>query len=59
MNFLSMAQGSASEVETEILIAFRLNYLNADVFQDLMAKLDEIGRMITGLCGYLNSKLNN
>lgn len=58
MNFLSMAQGSASEVETEILISFRLDYLSEEVFQDLMTKLGEIGRMITGLSSHLRSKLN-
>jgi four helix bundle protein len=58
MNFLSIALGSASEVETEILISFRLGYCSERVFQDLMAKLEEIGRMITGLSNHLGAKLS-
>lgn len=58
LNFLSMAQGSASEVETEVLISFRLGYCPERVFQDLLSKLEEIGRMITGLGNHLSAKLN-
>lgn len=57
LNFLSIAQGSASEVETELLISFRLSYLNKEMFEDLMMKFSEIGRMLTGLSGHLRSKL--
>lgn len=57
LNFLSMSQGSASEVETELLIAFRLGYLSEEGFQSLMQKMDEIGRMITGLCSHIRTKL--
>ena len=47
--FLSNAQGSASEVETELLIANRLGYLNDTKFSELRAGHDAIGRMLTGL----------
>ncbi len=53
LRFLSMAQGSASEVETELLIGYRLKYLNKSVFAELIGKLDDIGRMITGLSQHL------
>jgi four helix bundle protein len=56
LNFLSMSQGSASEGETELLIAYRLGYLPEDVFNTAMEMLDEIGRMITGLCKHLRAK---
>ena len=56
INFLSISQGSASEVETELLIAFRLNYLSEETYRKLFHSLDEIGKMITGLSHYLNSK---
>ena len=46
--FLSNSQGSTSEVETELLIAFRLQYLPEKTFGSLGAALDEIGRMLTG-----------
>ena len=48
-HFLSISQGSASEVETEIIIAHELGYFNDGRFKVLCDDLDEIGRMITGL----------
>ena len=55
--FLSNSQGSASEVETELLIASRLNYLPEAKYLSLRSALDEIGRMITGLGRHLERKL--
>lgn len=54
--FLSIAQGSASEVSTEILIAFRLGFLSEKIYSELYSNLDEIGRMISGLCHHLRNK---
>lgn len=59
LNFLSMSQGSASEVETELLIAFRLGNVSENAFKGLMSRTDEIGRMITGLCSHSRSKLRD
>lgn len=56
-HFLSNAQGSASEVETELLIARRLGFIAEGNYSELYASLDEIGRMITGLTQHLD-KLN-
>lgn len=47
--FLSNAQGSVSEVATEILIALRLGYVNEDTYQQDNDELTCIGRMIIGL----------
>ena len=48
-HFLSNAQCSASEVETELLIAHRLGYVTSNKYEPLRCSIDEIGRMITGL----------
>ena len=48
-HFLSNAQGSASEVETELLIAHRLGYVALEEYEPLRNSIDEIGRMLTGL----------
>lgn len=56
LRFLSMAQGSASELETEVLIAHRLGYFDEREFKEIRDKLDDIGRMITGLCRYIEQK---
>ena len=52
-HFLSNSQGSASELETELTIAQRLGYLDESTFATLMAQLDRIGRLITGLNRHL------
>ena len=48
-HLLSNSQGSASEVDTELLIASRLGYFENSRYTELRAALDEIGRMLTGL----------
>jgi len=55
-HFLSIAQGSASELETELLIAQRLNYLQEEVYLEMRTSLDSIGRMVVGLSQYLKRK---
>lgn len=57
MHFLSNAQGPASELATELLIAQRVGYLDTDTYSSLRATLDSIGRMLVGLSRHLKSKL--
>jgi four helix bundle protein len=49
VHFLSNAQGSASELATELLIAQRLGYLQRHEYVSASDELDQIGRMIVGL----------
>ena len=56
IHFLSIAQGSASEVSTEILIAYRLEYMDLEKFTNLNNELDNIGRMITSLSNHLKKR---
>jgi len=58
LRFLSMAQGSASETETELLIGYRLGYMSESVYEDPSRRLDDIGRMITGLGRHISKKLD-
>ena len=51
--FLSNAQGSASELETELIIANRLGYLDETTFAQLISELERIGRLITGRSRHL------
>ncbi|HKP46212.1 MAG TPA: four helix bundle protein [Pyrinomonadaceae bacterium] len=48
-HFLSNAQGSASELETELLIASKLSYVDAEEYLTIRQDLEAIGRMIFGL----------
>jgi four helix bundle protein len=48
-HFLSNAQGSVSELATELLIAQKLGYLSKETFDARNTELTSIGRMILGL----------
>ena len=55
VHFLSNSQGSASELETELIIANGLGYLDETSFAQLVSQLERIGRLITGLSRHLNT----
>jgi four helix bundle protein len=54
VHFLSIAHGSLREVETQMLIATRLRYLDATVGEELLTVSDEVGRLIAGLARSLD-----
>jgi len=56
-NFLSIAQGSASELETELLIAKRLNYISVEKYQTIYAEVNTVARMIVGLSQKVKSRI--
>ena len=49
VNHLSIAYGSLMELETQIQIAARLDFLARNQADTLLTRTDEIGKMITGL----------
>jgi four helix bundle protein len=49
LHFLSVAKGSLQEVETQLLIAFRLGYLDEVRNSVLMGLSAEVGRLVNGL----------
>ena len=49
IQFLYIAQGSASEIDTQLEVARRLSYINESEKARLEHKLDTIGKMLTGL----------
>jgi four helix bundle protein len=49
VQFLFVALGSVSELETQIELALRLKYLQAEETRDLVCACQEIGRMLNGL----------
>ena len=54
--FLSNSQGSASELETELIIANKLGYLDEPTFATLIEKLERIGRLLTGLVRHVRGR---
>lgn len=47
--FLDIANGSAFELETLVILCLDLDYLSQEQFENLDAKLNEIQKMIFGL----------
>ena len=47
--FVGIARGSLSEVETQLELAQMLGYITAEYLQALLRESGEIGRMLTGL----------
>lgn len=57
LRFLSIAQGSVAELETQICLAKMLNYIDKAIEDNLLQCADEVGKMIRGLQRKLNEKL--
>ena len=55
-HFISIAQGSSSELETELLIACNLNYLPKQDYLNLKTEIENISRMLIGLSKYLRNR---
>ena len=51
--FLSNARGSLAEVETQIVIAQKLEYLKETCARDLLRSTGEVGRILNGLINSL------
>jgi four helix bundle protein len=49
INFLHIAQGSLSELDTQLEIAQRLDYLNYNAYYTLDELMTNIDKMLTGL----------
>ena len=47
--YLNIAQGSISEIDTQIELSFILNFIEKDVYNDLMDELNTISKMLFGL----------
>ena len=48
-HFVGMARGSLTEVETQIEIARNLDYLSPERCAELLSRVGEVGRLLTGL----------
>jgi four helix bundle protein len=48
-NFLSMAQGSLSELDTQLELSVLLEYLSKENIEEITGQLMRIDKMITGL----------
>jgi four helix bundle protein len=58
LSFLSISRGSLQEVETQIEIARRLNYLPDEQASQVLDLAGTVGRLLNGLMSALNRKLS-
>lgn len=49
INYLSISYGSLLELETQIQIGCRLQYLDRTTMDNLLVQTNEVGRMLNGL----------
>lgn len=56
IRFLYMARGSSGEVRSMLYFAFRLKYIDTEIFDKLKLQTEEISKMIKG---FINSITNN
>jgi four helix bundle protein len=56
--FLYISLGSCAEVETQLFIAQRLNYVDQEKASKLIKELGEIGKMINSLIKKINGNLD-
>jgi len=57
INYLFIARGSKAELETQLLICVRLQYLNQSQIETAQGLLIEIGKMLNAIIQSLSAKL--
>jgi four helix bundle protein len=58
-NFVSMAQGSLSELDTQLELSVLLGYLSKEKIEEIEGHLLRIDRMLSGLIRSLTKKTKN
>jgi len=54
--FLYVSKASAGEVRSQLYLAFDLEYITKQEFDELLDSVSEISRLLSGFIKYLNSK---
>jgi four helix bundle protein len=52
IHFLYIALGSAAEIETQLLISLKLNYISEEAYSLLEKNINKISMMLSGLIKY-------
>ena len=56
IQFLYQAKGSLSETQYHLKLSKDLNLISENIYKELINESDEIGKMLSGLIKYLNSR---
>lgn len=57
LRFLSISKGSLAEMETQLQLACRREYLSAEELHEIQTTMEKIGKMLSGLQSSLRRKL--
>ncbi|MCA4793884.1 four helix bundle protein [Myroides odoratimimus] len=57
IQFLYIALGSCSEIDTQILLCQRIKFISDEKANYLLTKIDEVHRLLNGLIKYRKSKI--
>ena len=57
LQFLAIAQGSLKEVETHLIITQRLEYMTQTQLKTILARTEELGKMLGSLIRTLKDKI--
>ena len=56
IHFIGIARGSLLELETQILVAQNLHYLDDPTLKNLLGLTSEVGRLVNGLLGAIKKR---
>jgi four helix bundle protein len=54
--FIAIARGSCAELETQIIISYKLAFIQEDNFSNLSSKVEELSKMLSSFYSKINSK---
>jgi len=58
LSFLYIARGSSAEIETQLMLAANLGYISQRDLAPLLARFDEVGRLLNAVITGLHRRLN-
>ena len=59
IQFVSIAYGSCSELETQLEIAHALKYISKDQYKSILFEITEVSKMLNGLIRSLSIKISH